>query len=115
MWRSSDVAGPFSASRFRCTSFEAWNARSSSLATHGCSARIESLITMIPWIIVIKDSILAEHPWVAKELLRAFQASKEVHLKRLAENGPATSDDRHILENQELIGGGDPLPFGLEA
>ncbi len=66
-------------------------------------------------IIVIKDSILAEHPWVAKELLRAFQASKEVHLKRIAENGPSTGDDRHILENQDLIGGGDPLPFGLEA
>lgn len=66
-------------------------------------------------IIVIKDSILAEHPWVAAELLRAFQASKELHLKRLAENGPSTGDDRHILENQRLIGGGDPLPFGLEA
>jgi 4,5-dihydroxyphthalate decarboxylase len=66
-------------------------------------------------IIVIKDSILAEHPWVAPELLRAFQASKELHLKRIAENGPATSDDRHILENQKLIGGGDPLPFGLAA
>lgn len=66
-------------------------------------------------IIVIKDSILAAHPWVAQELLRAFQASKELHLKRLAENGPSTADDRQILENQALIGGGDPLPFGLEA
>ena len=66
-------------------------------------------------IIVIKDSILAEHPWIAQELLRAFQASKELHLKRLAENGPSTDDDRQILENQQLIGGGDPLPFGLEA
>ena len=52
---------------------------------------------------------------VAPELLRAFQASKELHLKRIAENGPRNSDDRHILENQKLIGGGDPLPFGLEA
>ena len=66
-------------------------------------------------IIVIKDSILAEHPWVAPELLRAFQASKELHLKRIAEHGPQTADDRHILENQQLIGDGDPLPFGLEA
>ena len=66
-------------------------------------------------VIVIKDSILAEHPWVAAELLRAFQSSKEPHLKRLAESGPQTADDRHILENQALIGGGDPLPFGLEA
>ena len=29
--------------------------------------------------------------------------------------GPSTADDRLILENQELIGGGDPLPLGLAA
>lgn len=66
-------------------------------------------------IIVIKNTVLAEHPWVAPELLRAFQASKALHLQRLAAAGPATADDRLILDNQELIGGGDPLPFGLEA
>jgi 4,5-dihydroxyphthalate decarboxylase len=66
-------------------------------------------------LIVIKDAVLAEHPWVAAELLRAFQASKALHLKRLADAGPSTADDRHILETQEMIGGGDPLPFGLEA
>jgi 4,5-dihydroxyphthalate decarboxylase len=66
-------------------------------------------------IIVIKNSVLAAHPWVAPELLRAFQASKELHLQRLAANGPTSSDDRQLLENQALIGGGDPLPFGLVA
>jgi 4,5-dihydroxyphthalate decarboxylase len=66
-------------------------------------------------LIVIKNAVLAEHPWVAPELLRAFQASKELHLMRLAGAGASTADDRHILENQEMIGGGDPLPFGLEA
>jgi 4,5-dihydroxyphthalate decarboxylase len=66
-------------------------------------------------LIVIKNAMLAEHPWVAPELLRAFQASKVLHLQRLADAGPSTADDRHILETQEMIGGGDPLPFGLEA
>jgi len=66
-------------------------------------------------LIVIKNAVLAEHPWVAPELLRAFQASKDLHLTRLADAGPSTADDRHILETQEMIGGGDPLPFGLEA
>jgi 4,5-dihydroxyphthalate decarboxylase len=66
-------------------------------------------------LIVIKNAVLAEHPWVAPELLRAFQASKERHLQRLTAAGPSTADDRHILETQEMIGGGDPLPFGLEA
>ena len=66
-------------------------------------------------LIVIKNTVLAEHPWVAPELLRAFQASKAIHLQHLADWGPSTADDRHILETQEMIGGGDPLPFGLEA
>jgi 4,5-dihydroxyphthalate decarboxylase len=66
-------------------------------------------------LIVIKNAVLAEHPWVAAELLRAFQASKESHRKHIAEAGPSTADDRHILETQDMIGGGDPLPFGLEA
>jgi 4,5-dihydroxyphthalate decarboxylase len=66
-------------------------------------------------LIVIKNAVLAEHPWVAPELLRAFQASKDLHLQHLAAAGPATADDRLILENQELIGGADPLPCGLAA
>jgi 4,5-dihydroxyphthalate decarboxylase len=66
-------------------------------------------------LIVIKNAVLAEHPWVAPELLRAFQASKDLHLKRLTDAGPSTADDRHIVETQEMIGGGDPLPFGLGA
>lgn len=64
-------------------------------------------------LIVVKNAVLAEHPWVAPELLRAFQASKDLHLQRLAAAGPSTADDRHILETQEMIGGSDPLPFGL--
>jgi 4,5-dihydroxyphthalate decarboxylase len=66
-------------------------------------------------LIVIKNAVLSEHPWVAPELLRAFQASKDLHLQHLATAGPSTADDRLILEHQELIGGGDPLPLGLAA
>jgi 4,5-dihydroxyphthalate decarboxylase len=66
-------------------------------------------------LIVIRNAVLAEHPWVATELLRAFQASKALHLQRLAVAGPSTTDDRLILDNQELIGGDDPLPLGLAA
>jgi 4,5-dihydroxyphthalate decarboxylase len=66
-------------------------------------------------LIVVKNAVLAEHPWVAPELLRAFQASKALHLQRLADAGPSTADDRHMLETQAMIGSGDPLPFGLAA
>jgi 4,5-dihydroxyphthalate decarboxylase len=53
-------------------------------------------------LIAIKNAVLAEHPWVARELMRAFQASKELFLKD------------HQLETQEIVGG-DPLPFGVAA
>jgi 4,5-dihydroxyphthalate decarboxylase len=66
-------------------------------------------------LIVIKNTVLAEYPWVAPELLHAFQASKELYRQRLAAAWPSTAADRLILENQELIGGSDPLPFGLAA
>ncbi|MBV9582949.1 MAG: PhnD/SsuA/transferrin family substrate-binding protein [Chloroflexi bacterium] len=65
-------------------------------------------------IIVIKNSILKQHSWVAPELLRAFQASKELQLKRLDERGAQAADDRMLLEARALIGARDPLPFGLE-
>jgi 4,5-dihydroxyphthalate decarboxylase len=76
---------------------------------------LRTKIFPIHGLIVIKNAVLAEHPWVAPELLRAFRASKELHLQRLADAGPSTADDRHILETQAMIGGGDPLPFGLAA
>jgi 4,5-dihydroxyphthalate decarboxylase len=56
-------------------------------------------------LIVIKNAVLAEHPWVAAALLRAFQASKTLHLNQPTQRS----------EIQEMIGGGDPLPFGLAA
>ena len=65
--------------------------------------------------IAIRDAVLAEHPWVARELLRAFQASKERHLHGRTAAAPVIPEDRRRLDIQEMIGGGDPLPFGLEA
>jgi 4,5-dihydroxyphthalate decarboxylase len=66
-------------------------------------------------IIAIKNSVLQQYPWVAPELLRAFQASKEFHLKRLDKEGPRSADDRGLLDARKLIGENDPLPFGLSA
>jgi 4,5-dihydroxyphthalate decarboxylase len=54
-------------------------------------------------LIVIRDALLAEHPWVAQELRRAFEASKAIFLQQ------------QRLETQELIGSDDPLPFGVDA
>ena len=63
-------------------------------------------------LIVIKNAVLAEHPWVASELLRAFQASKDgPPAAPRSTRGPLTADDRHFWRPRRLIGGGDPLPL----
>ncbi len=63
--------------------------------------------------IVVKDSILAEHPWVAKSIYDAFAQAKADWLKKL-DSGPA--DNAHDKKYQKLrnIVGYDPMPYGIE-
>ena len=64
--------------------------------------------------IVVKDSILAEHPWVAKAIYDAFEQAKQDYLTRL-DSGDATSEtDKKYLELRDVVGH-DPLPYGIEA
>lgn len=64
--------------------------------------------------IVVKDSILAEHPWVAKSIYDAFEKAKQDYLARL-DSGDATSEtDKKYLELRKVVGH-DPLPYGIEA
>jgi 4,5-dihydroxyphthalate decarboxylase len=62
--------------------------------------------------IVVKNSVLEQHPELPEALFFAFKASKEQYLKELAANGPVTDDDKKLIERQALIGP-DPLPFGV--
>jgi 4,5-dihydroxyphthalate decarboxylase len=64
-------------------------------------------------VVVIKDSLIREYPQLGIELFKAFKASKELYLKRLAEKGPATKFDQTQLEKMALVGP-DPLPYGFE-
>ncbi|UCM29537.1 ABC transporter substrate-binding protein [Pseudomonas sp. PS1(2021)] len=64
--------------------------------------------------IVVKDSVLAEHPWVAKSIYDAFEKAKQDYLARL-DSGEATSKtDKKYLELRKVVGH-DPLPYGIEA
>jgi 4,5-dihydroxyphthalate decarboxylase len=64
--------------------------------------------------IVVKDSVLAEHPWVAKSIYDAFAQAKQEWLARL-DSGEATSkpSDKKYLELRKIVGH-DPLPYGCE-
>jgi 4,5-dihydroxyphthalate decarboxylase len=63
--------------------------------------------------IVVKDSVLAEHPWVAKSIFDAFSRAKNEWLARLDANGAgAASDSKKYLPLRRIVGH-DPLPYGI--
>lgn len=63
--------------------------------------------------IVVKDSVLEEHPWVAKSLFDAFTRAKEDYLTDLHSGAAvgATADKHRAIMS---IVGTDPLPYGVE-
>ncbi len=66
--------------------------------------------------VVIKNSVLREHPWVAMELYRAFQRSKEVAYERArrAQSAYLYFEGKDWKE-QTAVFGEDSYPMGLRA
>ena len=62
-------------------------------------------------LIVVKDELLAAHPWLATSLFRAFEQSKALWMRQLQQAGAVTETDRHYLAMSEIVG--DPLPLGI--
>jgi 4,5-dihydroxyphthalate decarboxylase len=62
--------------------------------------------------IVVKDAVLAEHPWVAKSLFDAFARAKAEWLTRLDAGQATSAGDKKYLELRRIVGH-DPLPYGL--
>jgi 4,5-dihydroxyphthalate decarboxylase len=54
--------------------------------------------------VVVRDELLGEHPWLASELFRMFEAAKDLYVRAL-------DDERLVWQSQVL--GGDPLPYGV--
>ncbi|RDV00932.1 ABC transporter substrate-binding protein [Trinickia dinghuensis] len=63
--------------------------------------------------IVVKDSVLAEHPWVAKSIYDAFDKAKQQWLAKLDSGEAASKSDKKYLELRKIVGH-DPLPYGIE-
>lgn len=63
--------------------------------------------------IVVKDSILAEHPWVARSLYDAFSQAKDAWLAALASGDAAGAGADKYRKLQQIVGS-DPLPYGIE-
>jgi 4,5-dihydroxyphthalate decarboxylase len=64
-------------------------------------------------LIVVKDKVLAEHPWVAKAIYDAFVEAKDRYVAGLRAGKVSTADDKKYAGFMPLVG--DPLPYGLEA
>ncbi len=62
--------------------------------------------------VVVKNALLREMPWIADELMRAFEAAKAIYLKDLEGNARLSSWDKAAAENAKVVG--DPFPFGIE-
>ena len=63
-------------------------------------------------VLAIDTDLLYEQPQLAGELYSAFLDSRGGYLRRLAESGPRTATDRHVLALSEIVGC-DPNPYGL--
>lgn len=64
--------------------------------------------------IVVKDSVLAQHPWIAKSLNDAFTQAKDEWVASL-DSGKATGEAADKYRKLQKIVGNDPLPYGIEA
>jgi 4,5-dihydroxyphthalate decarboxylase len=64
--------------------------------------------------IVVKDSVLAAHPWVASSLYRAFSQAKNEWLARLEAGTAKSASDLKYAKLREVVGR-DPLPYGMDA
>ena len=62
-------------------------------------------------LIVVKDSLLAEHPWLAKSLFNAFLQAKTLYLDALKAGEVKTDADRSYKALSAIVG--DPLPYGV--
>jgi 4,5-dihydroxyphthalate decarboxylase len=65
-------------------------------------------------VIVLKDEVLAAHPWIAKAVYQAFSEAKARWLPRLRSGEANTADDQKYRELIPVIGE-DPLPHGIKA
>ena len=62
--------------------------------------------------IVVKDSVLREHPWVARSLHDAYSAAKQEWLATLRTSSSDSASDKKYRELMPVVGE-DPLPFGI--
>jgi 4,5-dihydroxyphthalate decarboxylase len=67
--------------------------------------------------VALRQDLWDEHPWIARNLFKAFQRAKEDAYARLKDPSPykiSLAWFRGPVAEQEQILGGDPWPYGVE-
>jgi 4,5-dihydroxyphthalate decarboxylase len=64
--------------------------------------------------LVMKESVLEEHPWVAKSLFQAYTAAKVQWLADLSSGQADAATDNKYRALTKIVGP-DPLPYGIAA
>jgi 4,5-dihydroxyphthalate decarboxylase len=65
---------------------------------------------------VIRESVVREHPWIARSLMQAFEESKKIAIERLYKRAPSLIAFGGLtVERQRKVMGDDPYPYGLRA
>lgn len=62
--------------------------------------------------LVVKESILREHPWVARALFEAFSQAKEDWLPKMRSGELDSANDKKYRGLSKIVGA-DPLPYGM--
>jgi 4,5-dihydroxyphthalate decarboxylase len=62
-------------------------------------------------LIVVKEKLLRDHPWLAKSIFTAFSEAKARYMARLTAGEGNSADDRKYRDLMPLVG--DPLPYGI--
>jgi 4,5-dihydroxyphthalate decarboxylase len=63
---------------------------------------------------VIRESIVQQHPWLARVLVQAFERSKKIALERVYRQPPSlVAFASAALARQRAVMGDDPYPYGL--
>jgi 4,5-dihydroxyphthalate decarboxylase len=65
-------------------------------------------------VLVVKDKLLADHPWLAKSLYTAFTEAKARYLARLKSGEANSAEDKRYRDLTAVVGE-DPLPYGIKA
>ncbi len=62
----------------------------------------------------LRESILNEHPWVARSLMEAFEEAKQIAMSRTRNQTLFIFGDQNMAETQSIMGP-DPFVYGVKA